>query len=196
VANADYVAQATGSNTVGAFLVDTGATNVSAVADDIRGLVGTSATVTDIESSRRIIGSSLTAVDLNGLTRVELGFALALAAAATGLTLWLGLNERRRTYAIAAALGANRKQLGSFVWAESAVVTGAGIVLGAIGGWALSIMLVKVLHGVFDPAPEQLSVPWLYLLAVLAVAIGSTIAAAIAAIRASMTPQIELLRAL
>jgi putative ABC transport system permease protein len=196
LANAAYIAEATGSDTVGAFLVDTNGTNINQVATALRDQVGTSGTVTDIESSRRIIGSSLTAVDLDGLTRVELGFALALAAAATGLTLWLGLNERRRTYTIATALGANPRQLGSFVWAEAAIVTITGLVAGAVGAWALSNMLVKVLHGVFDPAPAHLAVPWTYLGVVLAVAVLSTIAASTAAIRASRTPHIELLRGL
>ena len=196
LANAAYIAEATGSDTVGAFLVDTNGTNINQVATALQDQVGTSGTVTDIESSRRIIGSSLTAVDLDGLTRVELGFALALAAAATGLTLWLGLNERRRTYTIATALGANPRQLGSFVWAEAAIVTITGLVAGAVGAWALSNMLVKVLHGVFDPAPAHLAVPWTYLGVVLAVAVLSTIAASAAAIRASRTPHIELLRGL
>jgi putative ABC transport system permease protein len=61
--------------------------------------VGTSATVTDIAHARSTIGSSLTAVDLAGLTRVELAFALVLAAAAGGLVLALGLTEQRRTFA-------------------------------------------------------------------------------------------------
>ncbi|MCB0973892.1 MAG: ABC transporter permease [Actinobacteria bacterium] len=194
LANADYVAQQTGTDTVGAFLLDTGGSNVTGIADHLRSALGTSATVTDIESSRRIIGSSLTAVDLAGLTRVELGFALALAAAATGLTLWLGLNERRRTYAIATALGATPRQLASFVWAEAVVVTGAGMLSGSVIAWALSHMLVKVLHGVFDPAPEHLAIPGGYLGAVGLIAIASTIAAAVAAIRAARTSHIELLR--
>jgi hypothetical protein len=54
----------------------------------------------------------------------------ALAAASTGLTLWLGLNERRRTFTIAAALGANRHLLGGFAWVETGVVAGAGVALG------------------------------------------------------------------
>ena len=101
--------------------------------------LGTTATVTDIVTTPAIVGSSLTAVDLDGLTKVELGFALALAAAATGLTLWLGLTERRRTFTIAAALGANRRQLAGFVWAEAGVVVIGGLVarrrrrLGAVG---------------------------------------------------------------
>ncbi|MGI8754329.1 MAG: ABC transporter permease, partial [Acidimicrobiales bacterium] len=84
LANADYISRQTGSDTVGAFLVDTGGTNIAAVAARVRSQVGSVATVTDLASSRKLIGSSLTAVDLAGLTRVELGFALALAAAATG----------------------------------------------------------------------------------------------------------------
>jgi len=46
------------------------------------------ALVTDIDHSRRIVGSNLTAVELSGLTRVELGFALVLALTASGIATW------------------------------------------------------------------------------------------------------------
>ena len=95
VANASYVAAKTGSNAVGAFLVDTGGGDVTGVAAQIQSRLGSSATVTDIAHTRSRVGSSLTAVDLAGLTTVELGFALVLAAAAGGLVLFLGLAERR-----------------------------------------------------------------------------------------------------
>ena len=144
LANATYIAQQTKTDTIGSFLIDTGGRNIAVVAAKVRTQVGTTATVTDLASSRKVIGSSLTAVDLAGLTRVELGFALALAAAATGLTLWLGLVERRRTFAIATALGATPRQLGAFVWAEAGVVTIAGLIAGTATAWALSNMLVKV----------------------------------------------------
>ena len=194
LANADYIARMTGSDAVGALLVDTGGRNVTSTAANLRQQLGTSATVTDIASSRKVIGSSLTAVDLAGLTRVELGFALALAAAATGLTLWLGLSERRRTFAIATALGANQRQLGAFVWAEAGIVALAGLATGGATAWALSNMLVRVLHGVFDPAPESLAVPWVYLSAVGIIAVFATGAAATVAIRSARTPHLELLR--
>ena len=196
IANASYIAEKTGSDTIGAFLVDTGGTNVTSVADALRKQLGATAAVTDLASSRKVIGSSLTAVDLDGLTRVELGFALALAAAATGLTLWLGLTERRRTFTIATALGANRRQLGGFVWAEAGVVTIAGLATGTVAAWALSNMLVKVLHGVFDPAPARLSVPWPYLAAVLGIAVGATVVACVSAIRSARTARVDLLRTL
>ncbi|MCW2655655.1 MAG: putative ABC-type transport system involved in lysophospholipase biosynthesis, permease component [Mycobacterium sp.] len=77
VANAGYLAQRTGA-AVGAFLVDTGGRDTTAVADRIKTAVGPSATVTDIATTRGKLGSSLTAVDLAGLTRIELGFGLVL----------------------------------------------------------------------------------------------------------------------
>ena len=190
-----YIAQATGSNAVGSFLLTTSGSSPTEVANRVRNQVGTTASVTDIGSTKRVIGSSLTAVDLNGLTRVELGFALLLAAASTGLVLWLGLAERRRTFAIAAALGATPRQLGGFVWAEAGLITVVGLVAGAIGGWALSAMLVKVLTGVFDPPPDALTIPWGYLIALVVVALASVAVAAVTAIRASRRAPIAMLRA-
>lgn len=195
LANASYITQQTGSDTVGAFLIDTGGQNVTPVAEHVRTSLGTTATVTDIASSRKIVGSSLTAVDLAGLTRVELGFALALAAAATGLTLWLGLAERKRTFALATALGARPRQLGAFVWAEASVITIGGLVGGSVTAWALANMLVKVLTGVFDPAPSALAIPWAYLLTLAATAALATATAAIAALANARQPHVEILRA-
>ncbi|MCU1364405.1 MAG: hypothetical protein JWN39_44 [Ilumatobacteraceae bacterium] len=194
IANAGYIAKMTGSDTVGAFLVDTRGADVAGVARRLRDVVGTSATVTDLVSTRRIVGSSLTAVDLSGLTKVELAFALALAAAATGLTLWMGLAERRRTFTIAAALGANRRQLGGFVWAEAGVTTLGGVVTGAVGAWALATMLVRVLTGVFDPAPEALTVPWAYLATVLSICVVASAIAGAATLRSARGLRLELLR--
>ena len=162
---------ATGSDAVGAFLVDTGGRDTTAVADRIRTAVGTTATVTDIAATRGTVGSSLTAVNLAGLTRIELGFGLVLAAASGGLVLALGLAERRRSFVIAHALGATRRHLRSFVLAETAILVACGLAAGAILGAALSQMLVRVLTGIFDPPPTALSTPWTYLAAIAAVLI-------------------------
>ncbi|MGI8680677.1 MAG: ABC transporter permease, partial [Mycobacteriales bacterium] len=196
VANADYVAKMTGTGAVGTFLVQTGGASPAAVAHDVRNVVGTRAQVTDISTSRRVVGSNLTAVELSGLTKVELGFALALAVASTGLALGLGFSERRRTFAIASALGASPRQLGGFVWGESAVVTGGGLVLGTGIAAGLSLMLVKVLTGVFDPPPDVLAVPWGYLGGVVVLAVGSVSAAGVLTLRALRRPAIDELREL
>ena len=194
VANASYVAKATGSDAVGAFLVQTDGTNPGAVAQRLRSRVGTSAQVTDIANQRKVIGSNLTAVELSGLTKVELGFSLVLAIAASGLALGLGFQERRRTFAIAGALGAKTRQLGGFVWGESLFVTAGGLILGTVAAVAISDMLVKVLTGVFDPPPDVLSVPWAYLGAVIVLTLGAVSASGALTLHALRRPAIEELR--
>ncbi|MGI8921345.1 MAG: FtsX-like permease family protein [Solirubrobacteraceae bacterium] len=194
VANQSYVAAKTGSDAVGSFLVQTDGTNPAVVAKRISSVVGSSAAVTDIVNQRVVVGSNLTAVELSGLTRIELGFALVLAAAATGLALGLGFQERRRTFAIASALGARSRQLGGFVWGESAFVTGGGLVLGAVMAGVLSITLVHVLTGVFDPPPDALSIPWGYLIGVGGAVIATVLLAGIITLRALRRPAIEELR--
>ena len=196
VANADYVAKKTGSGTVGAFLVDTGGTDQTAVADRFRGLLGAGPTITDLTHTRTTIGSSLTSVDLTGLSRVELGFALVLAAAAGGLVLGLGLAERRRSFAIASALGADKAQLRAFVVTETAVLAVGGLVGGALIGWLLSQVLVSVLTGVFDPPPTAPTVPWPYLGAVAATLLAALAVVTAVTIRLAHRPPLRVLREL
>ena len=57
-------------------------------------------------------------------------------------------------------------------------------------------MLVKVLSGVFDPPPAQLSVPWAYLGVVAALAVLGLVIAATAAIRAARRSPLTVLREL
>jgi len=160
IANADYIASATGNPAIGTYLIDTGGRNQAAVADQVRSVLGQDVTVTDITQARSHVGSSLTSVDLGGLSRLELGFAVVIAAAAGGLVLALDLAERRRTFALTRVLGATSRQLRGLVSSETAVVTVFGLVGGAVAGWALSRMLVAVLNGVFDPPPSTIAVPW------------------------------------
>lgn len=194
IANSAYVAARTGNPAAGVYLVSTDGTAPPVVASRLHAALGARVAVSDIVTARQVIASTLTAVDLSGLTRVELAIALALAVSATALLLTLGFTERRRTFALARVLGAHRSQLGGFVWSE-VVITGAiGAICGAITGWLLSQMLVKVLTGVFDPPPAHLSVPWGYLGIVAALAIGGLAAAGGTAIRAARRPPLTVLR--
>jgi putative ABC transport system permease protein len=135
--------------------------------------------VTDLAHTRTTIGSSLTAVDLTSLRTIELAFGVVLAAAAGALVLALGLAERRRSFAIAAALGARARELRAFVTTEAAVLTVGGLLSGALIGWLVTHVLVTTLSGVFDPPPATLTVPWPYLATV-----AGTLLAAIAAVTA------------
>ena len=196
VANAGYVAAATGSDAVGSFLVQTDGTSPATVAQRLRRSLGAGPQVTDIVGQRKVVGSNLTAVELSGLTRLELGFALVLAVSASGLALALGLGERRRTFAIASALGARTRQLGAFVWGESVYVTLGGLLLGTAIAVGISEMLVKVLTGVFDPPPDVLTIPWAYLGGLLVLTTGAAGAAGAITLRALRRPAIEELREL
>ncbi|MFF9128258.1 FtsX-like permease family protein [Streptomyces sp. NPDC014889] len=194
VANASYITKTTGSDAVGAFLVDTGGTHQKAVAAQLRKQLGTRATVTDLTQTRGTVGTSLTSVDLAGLTRIELAFAVLLAAGAGGLVLALGLAERRRTFAITTVLGATRRHLRGMVLTEAVVLTAGGLAGGALIGWALSEMLVKVLTGVFDPPPSALAVPSGYLTLTAAAAVAAVLAAALNGVRRARRPAVEELR--
>jgi putative ABC transport system permease protein len=194
VANADYVARKTGSDAVGTFLVDTGGVDTTAVAARIADMLGPTATVTDIATVRGRVGSSLTSVDLDGLTRLELSFALALGVAAGGLALALGLAERRRSFAIFTALGGQSRHLRAVVFSEAGALTLLGLACGALIGAALSVMLVKVLSGVFDPPPSNIPVPWPYLAVFAATTVGALAIAAAAAVRTARRSDTALLR--
>ena len=110
--------------------------------------------------------------------------------------LFLGLTERRRSFAVATALGATGHQLRRLVTAEAVVLALGGLAAGAGVGWALSQVLVTVLIGVFDPPPAAISVPWVYLLSVAVVTVGALALAAEVALRRSRRPPIPVLREL
>jgi putative ABC transport system permease protein len=194
IVNASYVTKVTGDPGIGAFLIQTPSASPAAVAKRVAAAVGTAGTVTDIDTNRTLIAGSLTSVELSGLTRVELAYALVLVAAATGLLLWLGIAERRRMFAIASALGARPRQLGGFIWTETAFVTIGGVVLGAAGSSWLSWMLVKLLTGVFDPPPTAPAVPWAYLVLLAVVTVAAVATAGASALRGLRRPALETLR--
>ena len=196
VANASYVARQTGSDAVGAFLVNTSGSNVGPVADQVRASVGTGGSVTTIQDARGLVSSSLTSVDLSRLTGLELVFALLIAAAAGGLVIGLGLAERRRAIALATGLGATRRQVRRFGTAEPAYVLAVGTVCGLGTGAGLSYLLVKVLTGVFDPPPSHLSLPWGYLVAVVAATVLSVGVVSVLVVERSRQQARSLLRAI
>ncbi len=195
IANAGYIAQQTGTPAAEIVLLRTNG-DAASVADGARVVASSlaGARVTDIGSARQTIGSSLTSVNLHGLTRLELVFAVLFVAGATGLVLALGMAERRRSYALLAALGATERQMGAFVWSEGLLILIGGAVIGIATGFAVAAMLVKILTGVFDPPPEAVAVPWLYLVGLMVAASVSTVIAVRSAQRAAQRSVVEQLR--
>jgi len=139
--------------------------------------------------------SSITTVDLGGISRIEEAFALVLAAAAMALYISVGLAERRQELATMAALGASLRVVAGYLWSEAALVVGAALVLAAGLGLLLAEMLVAMLQHVFDPPPDHLALPWPYLGALAAAAVaGTTVAAVAAAIGIRRLPLGRILR--
>jgi putative ABC transport system permease protein len=195
IANADYVAKATESGAREIVLLRASQSPTS-VATAVRSLLQPmpSLKIGEVGEVGKIIGSSLTAVNVAGLTLLELTFALIAIIAATGLLLALGLADRQRTFALLTALRASRRQIGAFVWAEALVILVAGGVIGSLAGIGMAKMLVAMLTGVFDPAPEALVWPGAYLAALSGAAALSTIIAAELTIFGSSRHALERLR--
>jgi putative ABC transport system permease protein len=125
--------------------------------------------------------SSITTVDLGGISRIEEAFALLLASAATALFVTVALAERRQEFATMAALGASLRGIAAFLWSEAALVIVASIAFAGALGWLLAEMLVAMLQHVFDPPPDHLAIPWAFLTGLFGVAIlGAALATAAA----------------
>lgn len=182
VANLGYIARATrdaGPNIVFARASGDPAQVAQRVAAATR---ADGTTVKNIRQQAAQTVSSITTVDLGGISRIEEIFALVLAAAAMGLFVAVALAERRQELATMAALGATLREIAAFLWSEAALVLAAALALAALLGWLLAEMLVAMLQHVFDPPPDHLAAPWTFLGGLAGAAVlGTAAAAALAA---------------
>jgi putative ABC transport system permease protein len=153
------------------------------------------ANVKDIRRQTARTASSITTVDLRGISRIEEAFVLALAAATMALYVAVALAERRQELATMSALGASLRRAAAFLWSEAALVLAFSLALAALLGWLLAEMLVAMLQHVFDPPPDHLAVPWTFLLCLGGAALaGGLIAAALTALQIRRLPLGAILR--
>ena len=158
LANRSYLASVTGLSSVQTLLVRTD--SPAAVAARLRPPTG--ALVNDITAPRVAVpsASGLAAGSLAGLAHLTLAFGLLLATASAGLVLLVGAAQRRRSLVSLAVLGASPRQRARFLWTETRAILLAGLLGGVVTGALVAAELVKVLNGIFDPAPEHPAVPW------------------------------------
>ncbi len=128
--------------------------------------------------------SSITTVDLTGISEIEKAFAIALAAGAMWLFVTVTLAERRHELATMAAVGASMRTIASFLRSEAVLVLLAGLLLASVLGFVLAEMLVAMLTHVFDPPPDHLAVPWQFLAELAGGALAGAAIALIVATRA------------
>jgi putative ABC transport system permease protein len=183
VANLAYLSRADRAGGPNVVFASASEDPASAAARVTAATKGYGVTVKDIRQQAVQTVSSITTVDLTGISQLEQAFAILLAAAAMWLFVSLVVNERRHEFATMAAIGASLRDIGAFVRAEAVAVLGAAVLLAAGLGWLMAEMLVAMLQHVFDPPPDHLAVPWgfLGLLALGAVA-GAVLASAVAAV--------------
>jgi putative ABC transport system permease protein len=151
--------------------------------------------VNDIQRQDVQTVSSITTVDLRGISQIEEIFIVFLAAAAMTLQLGVALAERKQELATMAALGASLRRVGSFLWSEIALILTASLAVAAVLGWLLAEMLVAMLQHVFDPPPDHLALPWTFLAALAgAVFLGTLLATAATTVRLRRLPLAAILR--
>ena len=154
-------------------------------------VASTGASVGDITQQVANTSSSLVAISLTGISRLEEGFAIVLALVAILVFAVLSEIERRREFAIMAAMGARVQLVARFLWSETAVVTVTACLLAAVLGTALAVMLVTILTHIFDPAPDVLALPWAFFaelaLAIIAGALAGAVVGLVSIRRADLS---------
>jgi putative ABC transport system permease protein len=152
-------------------------------------------TVKDIGQQTVETVSSITTVDLRGISKIEEALLLVLAVATVALYVAVALGERKQEFATMCALGAPLRRTAGFLWSEAAVVVAFSLALAAVLGWLLAEMLVGMLQHVFDPPPDHLAVPWGFLAGLAGATVaGGLIAAALAALQIRRFPLGTILR--
>jgi putative ABC transport system permease protein len=194
VANLPYLESAEHAGGPNVVLIKT--SNPTASATAVAHATRTDGTIVkSIDQQTQQTVSSITTIDLRGISHILEAFTIALAAAAMALFIALTISERQHEFATMAAVGASLRSISSFIWSEAALVLAAGLVLGAGLGVLLALMLVAMLQHVFDPPPDHLAIPWTYLAELAGAAlIATAVALAITVRRLRELPLGRLLR--
>ncbi len=177
IANRAYVARTTGRPQVQTLLVRTH--HPASVAAAVH--APSAALVNDISAPRVAVpsASGLAAGSLRGLARLTLAFGVLLSAASTALVLGAGAVSRRRSLVTLGLMGATFRQRAGFVWTEAGWILVSGTLGGLAVGALIAFELVKILTGIFDPPPERLALPGVFLGVTLA---GGVVTAALATV--------------
>jgi putative ABC transport system permease protein len=182
VANLAYVQQATGGGGVDLFLVRTTG-DPSALAGTLRArfAAGPLVHVDDLTNVQQQLSTSLTSLNLSGLTRIDYFYTLVMVVTALLVFALAVLLERGRDFAVLQLLGTSPGQIGRLLLAEIGYAVVAGCVFGLAVGLAFAALLVQILTAIFDPPPDAIVVPWSTLAGLLAIVLLCGLAACLLA---------------
>src|SRR5262249_42535396 len=148
-------------------------------------------------SSPAEVASSLrsSTADFRSTTALIGAIALFVGAFLIFNTLSMTVTERTRELGLLRAAGATRRQLTAFVLTQAVVLGALGALVGPVAGVAPAALMAIELRSVASIPFERVSPQPLALLAVVAIGLGVTVAAAIEpARRAASIPPVEALR--
>ena len=97
--------------------------------------------------------SSLTAINVNGLVRLDTSYALMMSVTAIAIFVFGLLLHRRGEFVALRALGMGSREVRALVIVEAAVVTLCGLAAGLLVGTVTARLSIGVLRGLFvlDP---------------------------------------------
>ncbi len=149
-----------------------------------------------VRSNRTLRGEVLAIFEETfAVTRLLQAMGLVIAAAGVTLSLLVLARERRGELALYRALGASRPQLARIFLGRGLAIGVAGLALGAAGGGALALVLVRDVNPAFFGWTLGVHVPWGRLAAqAFAILAASAAASVHPALVASRTPAQELSR--
>jgi putative ABC transport system permease protein len=144
----------TGSDRIDFFLADVthaGPRGMARAIDALRSGPGQTDPI-EIESARTALDrdqSSLTALNVNGLVRLNALYVFLLSAATIAIFVFGLLLQRRREYVALRALGARLPEVHALIMAEAALVGACGLAAGLLVGTGMALLLVQVLRALF-----------------------------------------------
>lgn len=126
--------------------------------------------------------SSLAALNMNGLLKIDSGYALAMGTVTVAIFVFGLLLQRRREYVTLRAQGMAPKAIRAFIAAEAGTTTLAGCAVGVPLGIVMAFYLINVLRALFVLDPGYV-VP----MASLGIILGSLLAATVVTSLAAST---------
>lgn len=178
VANLAYIQKATQNRSVDTFLIKTNGSPTGVTAALQRQFAtGPAVHVQNLNSVQQQLATSLTSLDLTGLSRIDYLYTLAMVLAGLLVFTLAVLLERNRDFAMLEVLGAGPRQISALLLIEIGYAVVAGAVLGLIVGLGFAQMLIQILTSIFDPPPSALAVPWSSLGLILGIAVLSGVIA-------------------
>jgi putative ABC transport system permease protein len=133
----------------------------------------------EIATTRQLRATSLALFDRT----FAITYALEVAAVLIGL---IGVSvsfsaqalARRREFGVLRHLGMTRREIGTLLACEGALVSALGVAFGVAVGWLVSLILVHVINRQSFHWSMDLDVPWLPVAALAAIVVGAAVATA------------------